>query len=368
MKKKKLIATIIIISIALIAAFILIKTLLKKEQNNMVYLSDGKLIAYINEKTIELGKGELSSIKYKEDDHNKFLYKIDNDLYSFDNESIKIEQNVMKYDYAGNDIVYVDIYNNLYLYRENAKEIDTNISKYMVSQKGKVFYVKNMDLYYYDTSKEKNEKVTSILGEAILTNDKTKITYVIGKENELTIFDLNTLKETAIVDKVQIYNCNEDCSEVYYISQNKELHYLKDKKDQKIDEKVTMINETDFKDGYILYQTENDEYKMYIDNSSTKAVKVFEKDETIRAVKNINKKTYYLTTSGKLSYIEKKGSTKELSDNIFDEFNEFDGGIIYVKADGEKGILYLYKNDKETKIEEDIVPNTTIVDTKNKII
>ena len=369
MSKKKIIFTAIITTIIIILAltFLIIKVVLKKDQNNLVYLSNGKLIAYINEEKIELGKGSLSSIKYKEDDKSKFLYKIENDLYSFDNTSTKIEQNIIDYDYAGNNIVFVDIYNNLYYYHKEVKKIDEKISKYLTYYNNKIFYTKNMELYYYDISNEKTEKITNIVGEAYPTKDKTKITFVVGKDNKLTMIDLKKLKEINIVDKVRMYKCNDDCSKVYFISKENELYYYNGKKALKLDDKVTMINDVNFEDGYVLYQNDNNEHNIYTEETS-KSIKVSEKEDIIKNIRIINKRTYYLSSSGKLSYIEKDGSQKELSDNIFDNFYEYDGGIVYVKNEDSKGILYLYKNDKETKIDEEIIPNTITADVKNKII
>ena len=89
MKNKKkfiLLGILILIIIIVIIAFVIKKT----PKQNLIYSSNGRLYLLADNK--ELGRGKIESIKYSHDT-DIFLFKIENDLYLYKDDAIKIIEN-----------------------------------------------------------------------------------------------------------------------------------------------------------------------------------------------------------------------------------------------------------------------------------
>lgn len=350
-KSKSFLLVIGLIIITLIVLGIALKIKLSPNTNySIVYLNNGWL--YYNNDNHKLGRGTLDTVKYSQD-RNKFLYKLENDLYLHEkNKETKIAAEIKKYDFANDDkvIVYVNIDNKLSLYLNKKNiEISKDIQDYLGIYNNKIYFYKNSELYEYEINKQKSKSIIKNIFSVQLKENK--IIYI-DKQNTLNIYDLKTNQNITNFKNVNNYQLDDNLSSIAYIDNENNLHFYQDKKEHQIDENVHNIISTS---NYIIYtKIENNDIKYYISNGQEK--KLFEIKSLNTCLTSSN--MYCLTSDGILYSIDNNLKINKLADKIYDDIYKYNSEFYVIGMKDNQNNLYKIKNNNIEEVDSNIASSS----------
>ena len=363
-KVKKIITMIIIL---LLVITLLLVVILKKNKNNtLVYLSNGRLYSLKDKKVKELGRGELSSVKFFDNNKNKYLYKIENDLLLYDKEPKKILENAKEYFIKKDSFVITDINNKLYLYDKELKELEENITTMYNSPDDLIIYSIKQKVYSYNLKDGSKKEICSQC-PWITTSKENSFFIYINNKNSLIKKDIDSDKEDQIAENVTSYKTNDSLDKILYIDNHNTLYYLDNKKSKEVTDKVQSIQFTDYENDAIAFTREGNESYLYLNGKNIE----FDKKSNVLQIIKGEKELYILTDKGKIiNYNPKTEKLDTFADKVYSKMHLTKKGFVYEQYDdsNNENVLYLVENGKSNEICKGIVNDSIEVNRKENII
>lgn len=357
MKRKKEYLWIIgiIIVLLLMISLAVFKTKSNYQGNeSLVYSYNGWL--YYNNESNKLGRGSYESVKYARN-REDFLYKIENDLYLHKSHSeFKVMTEAKDYEFSADDeyVVALNIDNTLGIYvKGKLVEINKEVKKYLGMYKNSLYYYKDNIIYLYNISKNESKELLSDIANPVLKNNKL---IYLDKENNLNVYEVDTLKNVIKLDSVIAYNYNDDLTKIAYLNKERELYLYEASGKIKIDSDVINIVSTD---EYIVYnKLKDDSLIYYIAKGNNK--KEFSNGGLNSCSLN-NEKMYCISLDGTLYSISKKIEIDKIIDNVFDKIYEYNDKLYIVSIKNNKNVLYKIENDKLEVIDDNVVYSSVMI-------
>ena len=361
---KKLIPLVLLAIVILVGISLLVKGLFKpKDNNNIIYLSNGRLYLLKNDK--ELGRSELEDVVYNNNDSSIFLYKNENDLYLYNKDSKKVLENARKYVFADNDVLVQDINGALYLYKKGkAEKLDDNIHDLLFGTSKNVYYIKTNKIVKYNFKSKKSEEVT----------DKSVKSYDIYDENMLYVTSDNIIRKIKMnQEKIDLIAdpgfkyYSKKGNDLYYTNSKNELYLNKNGKNKLISSECSSVIDYNEEKEYIIYTKNDGKAYLYYSNKESS---LFNQAVLLNRVVVTSKDIYALDVSGIVHKVNNKGEIEDVDNNVYGSLMEYKDHVIYMKYNTEKNYneLYEYKNGKKKLLKEKVKGQSVLVDSTNNLI
>ncbi len=359
LKIKQLILPVLLLIVVLVGIFLLNKFLFKSKQENMIYLSNGRLYLFSNDE--KLGRGQIKDIIFNENNPLTFLYKNENDLYLYNKVSKKILENARNYIFAEDSILIQDINNALYLYKkDNLNKIDDNINQILSANSKNIFYIKGNKIIKYD--KKAEEAINKTIQKYNVYDDN--VIYM-TLDNNIKKYNMSKeIDDTITESGLNYYSKNGN--NLYYITSSNKLFLYKDGKSYEITANCNSVIDFDEEKNFVLYTKSDSKTYLYYNNDE---IILFDQPILINKILFINDNIYVQDSNGNIYEI--KNENKEIiDDNAFSNFLEYNNSLLYIKYNKEKNYneLYGYKNNKKILIKEGVKSQSIVIDSENKII
>lgn len=381
-KKGLLIGCAAICLVVIVAVIILLVSLLGNNKKGILYVEDGKLYAWYNEKTTKIRKFDEDEYRYlssKYSNTDKYIvYKYDDTLYLYDftkEKEIKVSSSIsgMNVMFSSDDkyLFFIDEDDTIYKYiisKETKDKVFKTKGDYddssleAVSKKKLYFSIEEYDddrvvLYEYDIKKDEYDKL-AIINEIEKLDEK--LVYSTGDEDayELHVLNLKNDKDETIATKVlDVYSFNDDFTEVYYTQASKtKVDMLDD--DQKDNDPEETIVETKKCTWSMYYYYDQCTRDQYINGDMVEVKTVNSKKDVNDSIRN-----YFdgLQLYNLVRY--KNGKSEVIVENVIDVEAANSELVIYDNLDTSKKIKI---SELETLSEAKIyVENNTSLYYKN---
>jgi len=342
------------------------------------------------EKAVTLVSDDGSSAypEYANTTDRYVLFKKSGSLYLYDSKSKdktrKVKGDVGEYGFTPNDkyVVFTvsndgnDIYS--YDYKKDPVKVESGASSIVDTTDNYIIYKKDDALYVRDIKAKKDKvKITSDETKNVrVSEDGKRVTYQ-TKDGDLHIYVLSSKKDTKVASEVGNYYSNDAGTKFFYTKKDdsKEIHYYNGKSSTKIASDVNSVEDYDVDAQKLLYtEKDGDKEALYFKKGTKDKAKVEDGLASVSANFGYNNDIYYIVTESKnetLKYAKisgnKIGKKTELSDS-YESARMIKGGIIFV-ADVDKnqsGSLYVAKNGKAKKIDEDVYASSLRVGNNGK--
>ncbi len=327
-------------------------------------------------------RGSANLVKYANTTDRYILFQKESNLYLFDarkkGETKKLLNNVSgsNYFFSEDDkyVVALDESNNLKVYyHKDVKKIETGV-KSIVAIKGEhIIFEKDNDYYVRSLkpSKDDKKKVSEISSYNISFSEDGKFIIYITKDNELHRYNIKKNKDVKISNNVTNFYCDkDDCKTMYYVfvENGKYLYYYDGKKDTRLAEDIFAVLAYDVADKQVIYSKANgNKFILYYQKGNKDAAKIDEGLDIVKATYLVDNDIYYLTADNKLKFAKisgKKISRKlTVSSDVFGTIHEYKKGFAYItniNSNNYSGNLYLAKNGKAKKIDENVSTNIKV--------